>query len=123
MLLITHDLGVVAENCDQIAIIYAGEIVEAGTPAHIFKNPSHPYTIGLLESVPSLDKDVERLKPIPGLMPDPTDLPSWCSFCDRCGRAGPDCRKADPVPVEIEPGHWVKCLHAGKERAADGATS
>ena len=121
MLLITHDLGVVAENCDKIAIIYAGEIVEFGEPIHIFKNPSHPYTIGLLESIPSLDKDVDRLKPIPGLMPDPTNLPSGCSFCDRCERATEMCREKDPTATEIEPGHQVKCFYAGKRGVDDVA--
>lgn len=120
MLLITHDLGVVAENCDKIAIIYAGEIVEFGDPAHIFKNPSHPYTVGLLESIPSLDKDVERLRPIPGLMPDPTNLPTGCSFCERCSWGREACRENDPIAVEIEPGHLVKCLYAGKRGADDG---
>lgn len=123
MLLITHDLGVVAENCDKIAIIYAGEIVEFGKPAHIFKNPSHPYTVGLLESIPSLDKDVERLKPIPGLMPDPTNLPAGCSFCERCSRATEKCREQDPTATEIEPGHMVKCLYAGKRGEYDGPTA
>ena len=115
MLLITHDLGVVAETCDKIAIIYAGEIVEYGEPKHIFKNPSHPYTIGLLGSIPSLDKDVDRLKPIPGLMPDPTDLPSGCSFCDRCEHACDQCKEMDPPMIEIEPGHFIKCIHTEKK--------
>ena len=80
MIMITHDLGVVAETCDKVAIMYAGEIVEYGSAAHIFRNPQHPYTQGLFNSLPSLDKDVERLQPIPGLMPDPSKLPNICSF-------------------------------------------
>jgi peptide/nickel transport system ATP-binding protein len=80
MLLITHDLGIVAETCDEVAIMYAGEIVEYGQLAHIFLNAKHPYTIGLFESLPSLDKDVDRLKPIQGLMPDPANLPSGCTI-------------------------------------------
>ena len=75
MLLITHDLGVVAGTCDSVAVMYAGEIVEYGSLEDIFDHTTHPYTIGLMDSIPSLDQDVERLKPIPGLMPDPTDLP------------------------------------------------
>lgn len=117
MLMITHDLGIVAEMCDKCAIIYAGEIVEYGTLEHIFDRPMHPYTIGLMESIPSLDKDVKRLKPIPGLMIDPTDLPQHCSFCDRCSRKVPRCSQDDPQMVEVEPGHWVKCFCTGKEAA------
>ena len=117
MLMITHDLGIVAEMCDKCAIIYAGEIVEYGTLEHIFDHPMHPYTIGLMESIPSLDKDVKRLKPIPGLMIDPTNLPPYCSFCDRCSRKEPKCSKDDPQLIEVEPGHWVKCFCAAKEVA------
>ena len=117
MLMITHDLGIVAEMCDKCAIIYAGEIVEYGTLEHIFDHPLHPYTIGLMESIPSLDKDVKRLKPIPGLMIDPTNLPQHCSFCDRCSRKVPRCSQDDPQMVEVEPGHWVKCFCTGKEAA------
>ena len=115
MLMITHDLGIVAEMCDKCAIIYAGEIVEYGELEHIFDRPQHPYTIGLMESIPSLDKDVERLKPIPGLMIDPTNLPQHCSFCDRCPQKGQQCKDGDPQLMEVEPGHWVKCFFAGKE--------
>ena len=117
MLMITHDLGIVAEMCDKCAIIYAGEIVEYGTLEHIFDHPLHPYTIGLMESIPSLDKDVKRLKPIPGLMIDPTNLPQHCSFCDRCSRKVPRCSQDDPQMVEVEPGHWVKCFCTGNEAA------
>lgn len=110
MLMITHDLGIVAEMCDKCAIIYAGEIVEYGELVHIFDRPMHPYTLGLLESIPSLEKDTERLKPIPGLMTDPTNLPSHCSFCERCTYKGERCMKEDPGLVEIEKGHFVKCF-------------
>lgn len=115
MLMITHDLGIVAEMCDRCAIIYAGEIVEYGTLEHIFDHPMHPYTIGLMESIPSLDRDVERLKPIPGLVADPTKLPSYCSFYDRCEHNCEKCRMGDPNLVEVEPGHFVKCFLAKKE--------
>ncbi len=115
MIMITHDLGVVAETCDKVVIMYAGEIVEAGTAAHIFRNPQHPYTIGLFDSLPSLDKDVDRLKPIPGLMPDPSRLPNYCSFSVRCSRCSENCKKGEPPLVEIEPGHFVRCcLFAGE---------
>lgn len=109
LILITHDLGVIAEMCDRVAVMYAGEIVEYGSLKDIFHNPSHPYTIGLFKSLPSLDKDVARLQPIPGLMPDPTNLPPYCSFQPRCGQAYELCRQCDPHSVEIEPDHFVKC--------------
>ena len=84
MILITHDLGLVVENCDMVAIIYAGEIVEYGNLADIFENARHPYTVGLFGCIPNIDKDVHRLKPIEGLMPDPMNLPDGCPFHDRC---------------------------------------
>lgn len=118
MLLITHDFGVVAEMCDKCAVVYAGEIVESGTVEHIFHNPQHPYTKGLFDSLPDLDSDVERLKPIKGLMINPMDLPEHCSFHDRCECCLDKCSQLDPVLTEIEPGHFVRCLHfgPGKER-------
>ena len=115
MLLITHDLGIVAETCDEVAIMYAGEIVEFGSLAQIFRNARHPYTIGLFGSIPSLDKDMDRLSPIQGLMPDPAALPEGCKFYDRCDKIGEACDQ-DLVQetVEIEPGHYVRCLRAAK---------
>ena len=110
MLLITHDLGVVAETCDKVAIMYAGEIVEYGTTKDVFNDMRHPYTIGLFDSLPSLDKDVERLKPIEGLMPDPTNLPKGCKFHPRCERATATCARNNPEMREVTPGHWAKCL-------------
>ena len=113
MLLITHDFGVVAEMCDRCAVIYAGEIVELGRVEQIFRNPLHPYTRGLFDSLPDLDRDVERLKPIGGLMANPMDLPPWCSFRDRCELCTGACGQQDPVLTEVEPEHFVKCLHFG----------
>jgi peptide/nickel transport system ATP-binding protein len=113
MLLITHDFGVVAEMCDRCAVIYAGEIVEYGTTRQVFEHPMHPYTRGLFDSLPDLDSDVERLKPIKGLMANPMDLPPWCSFHDRCEACVENCQRQDPVLIEVEPGHFVKCLHYG----------
>lgn len=110
MLLITHDLGIVAETCDEVAIMYAGQIVEYGNLEHIFDNPKHPYTIGLFKSLPSLDKDVERLSPIKGLMPDPANLPPGCKFHTRCDHVCEDCKAIEPAYQEIEPGHFVRCL-------------
>ena len=109
MLMITHDLGVVAEVCDKCAVIYAGEIVEYGSVEHIFNNPKHPYTLALFAALPSMDSDVDRLHSIDGLMADPMDLPTHCTFCDRCQCASENCSKIDPALVEIEPGHFVKC--------------
>ena len=118
MLLITHDLGVVAETCDKVAIMYAGEIVEYGSLEHIFNHVQHPYTKGLFDSLPSLDKDVHRLHPIEGLMPDPSNLPKGCKFHPRCPWATAECSQHEPKLSEIEPGHLVRCLLAdGKERA------
>jgi peptide/nickel transport system ATP-binding protein len=114
VVLITHDLGIVAEFCDTVAVMYAGEIVERGTVRHIFKSPSHPYTIGLFGSLPKLDSTERRLSPIKGLMPDPTSLPVGCRFRDRCPRAEDACAAAAPGDIEIEPGHIVKCMLAGR---------
>jgi len=116
MLLITHDLGVVAETCDKVAIMYAGEIVERGTLEHIFNRYMHPYTEGLFNSLPRLDKDVERLQPIEGLMPDPTDLPPGCKFHPRCPRATKKCAESLPELIEVEPGHFVRCILCEGER-------
>ena len=115
MLLITHDLGVVAEVCDKVAIMYAGEIVEYGNLEQIYNNTCHPYTKGLFGSIPDLDSKADRLSPIPGLMPDPANLPEGCSFCPRCSAACEACKTVNPAAVEVEPGHFVKCIHFKKE--------
>lgn len=112
MLLITHDLGVVAETCDAVAVIYAGEIVEFGSLEDIFDHASHPYTQCLFASIPSLDKDVERLQPIIGPALNAADLPEGCSFCGRCPKAQERCKTYDPGHTEISPGHLVKCVLA-----------
>jgi peptide/nickel transport system ATP-binding protein len=109
MVMITHDLGVVAEMCNKVAIMYAGRIVEYGTLEHIFEKPSHPYTKGLFGSLPSLNEDMDRLHPIPGMMPDPANLPDGCTFCPRCEGRKDICVKIQPLDTEIEPGHKVKC--------------
>jgi peptide/nickel transport system ATP-binding protein len=112
VVLITHDLGVVAEFCDSVAVTYAGEIVERGTVEHIFDNPKHPYTLGLFGSLPKLDSKERRLRPIKGLMPDPTDLPKGCRFCERCPDVMKACAETAPEDIAVEPGHIVKCLRA-----------
>jgi peptide/nickel transport system ATP-binding protein len=123
MILITHDLGVVAQNCDEVAIIYAGEIVEYGSLRDVFKNPKHPYTIGLLGSIPNMAKEVRRLKPVKGLMPDPVNLPAGCKFHTRCDYTCKTCELEIPRLVKavskeasndgIE--HLVRCIYAEKE--------
>jgi peptide/nickel transport system ATP-binding protein len=113
VILITHDLGVVADICDSVAVVYAGEIVEYGTAEHIFNHPTHPYTLGLFGSLPKLNSTERRLKPIKGLMPDPTNLPKGCKFSLRCPDATEKCAERSPDNVEIAPGHFTKCILAG----------
>ena len=116
LILITHDLGVVAEMCDKVAVIYAGEIVETGTAVHIFDETMHPYTEGLFGSLPNLTDKATRLKPIPGLMPDPTNLPDGCNFAPRCPYKTPRCCRENPPLTEAEPGHLVRCFNRGKNQ-------
>lgn len=116
MLLITHDLGVVAETCDKVAIMYAGEIVEYGSLEDIFESTAHPYTLGLFGSLPSLDKSVSRLSPIAGLMPDPANLPEGCKFHPRCPQAVSNCASQIPKSIYLSDTHQVKCIkYEGKE--------
>ncbi|MCL2415278.1 MAG: ABC transporter ATP-binding protein [Defluviitaleaceae bacterium] len=125
MIMITHDLGIVAEICDKVAIMYAGSIVELAEKNQLFRNPKHPYTIGLFDSIPDIEKDEPRLKPIKGLMPDPMNLPSGCPFHPRCDKAMPQCANAVPQRTEIATGHFVQCLlfegEEGKKRKEEGA--
>ncbi len=114
MLLITHDLGVVAQTCDKVAIMYAGEVVEYGSAEDVFDRTSHPYTKGLFNSIPSLEVETERLKPIPGLVPSPANLPTGCYFHPRCDVACGKCAEVKPESVEITPGHFVKCHRCAK---------
>ena len=115
MILITHDLGVVAQMSDKVAVVYAGRIVEMGTKRQVFKNPQHPYTLGLFNSLPSMNDDAERLHPINGAMPDPTALPEGCAFAARCKYATDACRAGELQNVEVEPGHTVLCRNLNKE--------
>jgi peptide/nickel transport system ATP-binding protein len=112
LLLITHDLGVVAEQADEVAIMYAGRIVERGAPAAIFALPLHPYTVGLMNSIPRLASGRGRLDAIPGIVPSPLDRPAGCRFRDRCARALDSCGDSDPLMRELEPGHFVACHRA-----------
>lgn len=110
MIMITHDLGIVADICDKVAIMYAGNVIEYTDKNRLYTQPKHPYTVGLFGSIPNIDEDEEELKPIKGLMPDPTDLPPGCPFHPRCPKAMDICSKRKPINKEIEPGHFVRCL-------------
>ena len=109
MLLITHDLGVVNEVCDRVAVMYAGSIIEQGSVDEIFDHPSHPYTNGLFGSIPNLEEDTDRLKPIPGMMPDPSNLPEGCAFAPRCAYCTEICQKRKPETVQLAPDHFITC--------------
>ena len=110
MLMITHDLGIVAEVCDEVSIMYAGRIVEHGNLVDIFENTSHPYTEGLFGSLPDIEHRTEELHPIPGLMPDPTNLPSGCPFHPRCAYCTELCKTRRPVETRLSDTHTVACL-------------
>ena len=116
MILITHDLGVVAEVCDRVAVVYAGEIIEYGTKEEIFDHPTHPYTVGLFGSIPKIHEDVEWLDSIPGMPPNPADLPSGCHFHPRCSKCTQPCGEKAPEMVEIRPGHFVRCLNCTEKK-------
>ena len=109
MVLITHDLGIVAQNCDTVAVMYAGEIIEAGTLEDIFEGENHhPYTVGLFGSIPDLSSDSARLHPIDGLMPDPSNLPSGCKFHPRCKECTEICKTVKPEKA-IDGTHIICC--------------
>ncbi len=116
MILITHDLGVVAEVCDTVAVVYAGEIIEYGSKEEIFDYPTHPYTVGLFGSIPKIHQDVDRLDSIPGMPPNPADLPKGCHFHPRCSRCTEPCSQTAPQMVEVRPGHFVRCLNCLKKK-------
>jgi peptide/nickel transport system ATP-binding protein len=115
MIMISHNLGVVAEVCDDLAVIYAGEIVELGDREAVFDHPSHPYTLGLFGAVPTLAEDKERLNPITGLPPDPSNLPGGCHFNPRCSLASEECRQEKITLREITPGHFCRCIKVNEE--------
>jgi peptide/nickel transport system ATP-binding protein len=110
VLLITHDLGIVAERADVVAVMYAGKVVERAKPDEIFSRPMHPYTIGLLNSMPGRAPPKTKLEAIPGMVPNPLDWPTGCHFRDRCTRADASCAQAEPPLVEIAPHHQVACF-------------
>jgi len=110
VLLITHDIGVIAENAERAAVMYAGRTMEISRVSQVLETPKHPYTIGLLESLPK--RKGIPLKPIPGSVPRPEELPSGCKFSDRCRYMIPDCRKEEPALREIIQGHFARCIRA-----------
>lgn len=110
IIMISHDLGVISEMCDRAAVMYCGNIVEQASIDTIFEKPMHPYTRGLLKSIPTLDEKVDELYSIPGIVPALYDLPEGCKFADRCERATDECKKAQPQWVEVEKDHFVRCL-------------
>ena len=112
IILITHDLGVVAEMADDVAVMYAGQIVERAPVRDLFARPEHPYTVGLLGSIPRLDEKRERLPSIEGRVPDMTRPPVGCRFAARCPFVEPACRDAEPALVEVAPGHLTRCRRA-----------
>ena len=118
MILITHDLGIVAQNCDRVGIVYAGEIMEIGSLEQIYDRHRHPYTEGLFGCVPNLNMKEKRLHPIPGLMPDPMNLPKGCPFSPRCPFVSEACSERVPN-TEVEPGHFVRCVRACREEASE----
>jgi peptide/nickel transport system ATP-binding protein len=109
-LFISHDLSVVKFISDKIGVMYLGNMVEFGAKKDSFGNPLHPYTRALYQSIPSLDKDVERLHVIPGMVSDPSNLPPYCSFFERCDEKCDRCRDFEPWAVDVDPGHVVRCL-------------
>lgn len=120
MLMITHDLGIVAEICDTVSVIYAGHVIEHGTLVDIFKNTRHPYTEGLFNSLPDLDNRTAELKPIKGLMPDPSNLPKGCAFCPRCEYAMEICKTQKPARTYRNDTHYVECHLYNKDNIHEG---
>jgi len=113
IVMITHDLGVIAETADQVAVMYAGQIVEYAETQALFTRPRHPYTRGLLRSIPRLDAEQERLDIIPGVVPDARVFPQGCRFAPRCPLADDHCRAEAPPLEDVETGHWASCWKAG----------
>ena len=120
IMLITHDLGVIAEMADYVVVMYAGRVVEKGTVEEIFAHPSHPYTIGLMASKPVVGKKVDRLYSIPGKVPSPVDMPNYCYFKDRCELQLPCCSGEYPCEISLSPTHKVSCYRYYEENRKAG---
>ena len=110
LIMITHDMGVIAETADRVVVMYAGQVVEYGEVHEIFKSPKHPYTYGLLSSIPRLDIEQEKLRSIPGTVPDPLNFPPGCRFHPRCEFAEERCRLEEPKMEEVKEGHYSRCF-------------
>ena len=110
IIMISHDLGVISEMCDRAVVMYCGNIVEEGSINQIFENPTHPYTRGLLKSIPVLDKKVDELYSIPGVVPPLYNLPNGCKFADRCHHKCDDCERQLPELKKVDDGHFVRCI-------------
>ncbi len=121
IMLITHDLGVIAEMADYVVVMYAGRIVEKGTAEDIFHHPAHPYTIGLMASKPVVGREVEKLFSIPGKVPNPINMPNYCYFRDRCDRCLACCDGAYPVEISLSDTHKVSCYRYYDEHRAEAA--
>jgi oligopeptide/dipeptide ABC transporter ATP-binding protein len=119
IMMITHDLGVVAEVADRVAVMYAGRMVETADVFELFRAPRHPYTDALLRSIPRLDSELDRLVTIEGTVASPLERPSGCSFRDRCPRARPRCAEAVPPLGELAPGHRARCYFPVEVRAPE----
>ncbi|MFW5489085.1 MAG: ABC transporter ATP-binding protein [Desulfovibrio sp.] len=113
MIMITHDLGIVAETCDHVAIMYAGRVVEQADTISLYNDPRHPYTKGLFASIPNVEEERESLAVIPGLPPEPTNMPPGCPFHPRCSHAMERCKVEAPKPVTVSDGHMVACFLEG----------
>ncbi|MBE5038581.1 ABC transporter ATP-binding protein [Subdoligranulum sp. DSM 109015] len=119
IMLITHDLGVIAETADYVVVMYAGRVVEKGTVEEIFAHPAHPYTIGLMASKPVVGKQVDKLYSIPGKVPNPIDMPNYCYFKDRCEMCVEGCDGAYPCEVSLSPTHKVSCYRYYDKKGAE----
>jgi oligopeptide/dipeptide ABC transporter ATP-binding protein len=111
IVLVSHDMGIVAETTDRVAVMYAGQVVELASTEAVFRNPRHPYTLGLLNSIPQIDRRVNRLIPMQGQPPNLLKLPKGCPFAERCPVATPDCAETPVSLHEVEPGHYSACLY------------
>ncbi|MDO4454102.1 MAG: ABC transporter ATP-binding protein [Eubacteriales bacterium] len=116
IMLITHDLGVIAEMADYVVVMYAGRVVEQGTVQDIFTNPSHPYTIGLMNSKPVVGKEIDRLYSIPGKVPNPINMPNYCYFKDRCEMCVKQCSGPYPKEIQLSPTHVVSCYRYADQK-------
>lgn len=120
MVMITHDLGIVAEICDKVSVVYAGHVIEHGNLEDVFDHTRHPYTEGLFNSLPNLENRTEKLKPIKGLMPDPSNLPPGCAFCPRCNYAMPICETEKPPRFYRNEEHYVECHLYNEQNVKEG---